>query len=109
MASGRQGALRKEAAMGADLYIDALYAPRQEQWRPEFDKAVQARDHASDEASRNAAQLRVEQAYAEMHGAGYFRDPYNDRYVLWKFGLSWWKDVIRMLGGEGPPTPGQAG
>jgi hypothetical protein len=25
------------------------------------------------------------------------RDPYNDWDVLWKFGLSWWGDVIPML------------
>lgn len=32
-----------------------------------------------------------------MYGQGYFRDPYNDWDVLWKFGLSWWADVIPML------------
>lgn len=28
---------------------------------------------------------------------GYFRDSYNDWNLLWKFGLSWWADVIPML------------
>lgn len=27
----------------------------------------------------------------------YFRDSYNDWELLWKFGLSWWKDIIPLL------------
>jgi hypothetical protein len=30
----------------------------------------------------------------------YFRDPYNDWDLLWKFRLSWWEDVIPMLDDE---------
>jgi hypothetical protein len=32
---------------------------------------------------------------------GYFRDPYNDWSVLWKYGLSWWTDITPMLNKEG--------
>jgi hypothetical protein len=35
------------------------------------------------------------------HSQGYFRDPCNDWDLLWQFGLSWWRDVIPMLDGEG--------
>jgi hypothetical protein len=43
----------------------------------------------------------VEKCYEKMYERGYFRDPYNDNDLLWKFGLSWWTDVIPMLDGEG--------
>lgn len=61
-----------------------------------------------DEASRNAAQVRVEHAYGQMYSRGYFRDSYNDWNLLWKFGLSWWTDVIPMLNSEGCLAPEQA-
>ena len=67
-----------------------------------------ARDEAADEASRKAAQVRVEQAYEKMYSRGYFRDSYNDGNLLWKFGLSWWTDVLLMLDAEGCFTPEQA-
>ncbi len=94
--------------MGADLYIDALYAPTVKKWQPEFERAAQARDEAPDESSRKAAQLRVEHAYQQMHSRGYFRDSYNNWNLLWKFGLSWWTDVIPMLDAENCLTPEQA-
>ncbi len=94
--------------MGADLYITALYEPTHEKWEPEFERAARARDEAPDEASRKAAQVRVEHAYGQMYSRGYFRDSYNDWNLLWKFGLSWWTDVIPMLNSEGCLAPEQA-
>jgi hypothetical protein len=41
----------------------------------------------------NAIQKQVSAAHDGMFSAGYFRDSYNDTSVLWRFGLSWWKDV----------------
>lgn len=94
--------------MGADLYINALYEPTHAKWESEFEWAVSARDAATDEFSRKAAQILVEQVYARMHSRGYFRDSYNNWNLLWKFGLSWWSDVIPMLDAEGCLTPEQA-
>lgn len=28
--------------------------------------------------------------------SGYFRDPYNNGSVLWKYGLSWWSDITKL-------------
>lgn len=40
-----------------------------------------------------AAQKEVERYYSLMNGrGGYFRDSYNGSSVLWRLGLSWWKD-----------------
>jgi hypothetical protein len=94
--------------MGADLYIDALYEPTRENWEPEFERAARARDEAPDESSRKAAQVRVDHAYGQMHSRGYFRDSYNDGNLLWKFGLSWWTDVIPMLDAKSCLAPEQA-
>jgi hypothetical protein len=87
--------------MGANLYITKLYRPQREQWEPLFDEAVQRRDGltAGSEEHRQA-QARVEECYEKLHEQGYFRDSYNDWNVLWKFGLSWWEDVIPMLDDE---------
>src|SRR5207244_12216175 len=43
------------------------------------------------------AQAKVMECHEKMYELGYFRDPYNDFDLLWKFGLSWWDDVIPML------------
>lgn len=32
--------------------------------------------------------------------SGYFRDPYNNGSVLWKYDLSWWKDIIPLTDNE---------
>jgi len=95
--------------MGADLYITALSEPTHEQWEPEFERAARARDQAPDEASRKAAQVRVSHVYEQMYSRGYFRDSYNNWNLLWKFGLSWWTDVIPMLDAEGCLSPEQVG
>lgn len=93
--------------MGADLYITALYAPTRNEWERGFERAVRARDGATNEVSRKAAQLRVEHAYEQVYSRGYFRDSYNDWNLLWKFGLSWWNDVIPILDAEDRLSPQQ--
>ncbi len=87
--------------MGADLYINQLYEPQRQKWEPLFEKAARTRDRlpAGSEEHRRA-QARVEECYANMKAEGYFRDSYNDWNLLWKFGLSWWSDVIPMLNQE---------
>ena len=83
--------------MGADLYLNSAFEPQRQKWEPKFEKAAAARDAAPDGPSREAAQQRVEYCYDQMFARGYFRDSYNDSNLLWKFGLSWWGDVIPML------------
>jgi hypothetical protein len=88
--------------MGADLYIHSLYQPNQARWQPQFEEAARLRDSLpADSPARQEAQERVSECYEQMYSQGYFRDPYNDLDVLWKFGLSWWNDVIPMLDDEG--------
>ena len=84
--------------MGADLYLEPVFTENREQWEPLFNQAVARRDRlAEGSPERQAAQVEVERYYDRMYARGYFRDPYNDWDLLWKFGLSWWEDVIPML------------
>src|SRR6266568_7238017 len=95
--------------MGADLYITSLYEPHRQQWEPQFEEAAKRRDsleRGSEEYRK--AQAKVEECYEKMYEHGYFRDPYNDWDLLWKFGLSWWNDVIPMQDDEGRLSVSQA-
>jgi hypothetical protein len=84
--------------MGADLYINPLYQQQCQEWEGEFEKAARLRDRLPrDSEEYKTAQARVEECYGKMYERGYFRDPYNDHDLLWKFNLSWWDDVIPML------------
>src|SRR5260370_4290918 len=84
--------------MGADLYTTPLYEKQRQQWEPEFEKAASLRDSVTQGTEEHRqAQARVETCYEKIYERGYFRDPYNDHDLLWKFGLSWWTDVIPML------------
>jgi hypothetical protein len=84
--------------MGADLYIPPLFQQQRKQWEPPFEEAVRKRDRLkSGSQEHRQAQALVEQCYDMLYEQGYFRDSYNDWNLLWKFGLSWWEDVIPML------------
>ena len=88
--------------MGADLYLMSLHDPQQKKWSPRFEAAVAERDRQKPGTpAHERAQKRVMQCYDRMLAKGYFRDPYNDLDVLWKFDLSWWGDVIPMLDDAG--------
>src|ERR1700716_2288262 len=87
--------------MGADLYIPPLFQQQRQQWEPLFEEAARKRDRLkASSKERRQAQARVEECYDKMYEQGYFRDSYNDWNLLWKFGLSWWEDVIPMLDDE---------
>jgi chaperonin cofactor prefoldin len=95
--------------MGADLYITSLYERQRQQWEPQFEEAAKRRDsleRGSEEYRK--AQAKVEECHEKMNECGYFRDPYNDWDLLWKFGLSWWEDVIPMLDKENRLSASQA-
>jgi hypothetical protein len=88
--------------MGADLYLMSLHEPTRKKWDPRFDAAIAERDrHAEGTRKRARAQKRVMECHGRMYGTGYLRDPYNNLDVLWKFGLSWWGDVIPLLDSGG--------
>jgi len=88
--------------MGADLYIGSVYAASRGKWETRFAEAVKARDASKPgSAEFKRYHRRAFYCYDKMCGEGYFRDPYNDGDVLWKFGLSWWGDVIPRLGEDG--------
>ena len=95
--------------MGADLYINTLYQPNRQKWDPEFKKAIPLRDSlAPGTLEHSQAQEQVEECYNKLRGRGYFRDPYNDYDLLWKFGLSWWTDVVPMLNADNQLSAEQA-
>jgi hypothetical protein len=88
--------------MGADLYIMSLHERERQQWEPRFEAAVRRRASLKRGSKEyQQAQAAVEESYEKWHEQGYFRDPYNDGDLLWKFGLSWWDDVIPMLDKDG--------
>lgn len=83
--------------MGADLYIEKIHQPLVEKYQPMFKAVVRQRDRlppGSPEAE--AAQALVTKYYDLMYSDGYFRDSYNGTSVLWRLGLSWWRDVIPL-------------
>ena len=95
--------------MGADLFIYTLYKPQRRKWERKFNQAVKRCESLTPESEeRRRAQAEVDQAYERMYECGYFRDWYNSYSLLWKFGLSWWDDVIPMLDSDGDLSPTQA-
>lgn len=87
--------------MGADLFIRPLYEEQRTKWETRFDRAVARRDRLQrGTAASERAQRRVDFCFEKLRERGYFRDPYNDWDLLWKFGLSWWTDVIPLLDDE---------
>jgi hypothetical protein len=88
--------------MGADLYLEGLSEPTRRKWQPRFEAAVAERDrHAQGTPEHEHWHRRVLRYYDKMYAVGYFRDPYNAREVLAKFGLSWWTDVVPLVNGDG--------
>ena len=84
--------------MGADLYIAPLHQQQRQQWEPQFEEAVRQRNSFNPASKEyRQAQAAVDECYEKWHEQGYFRDSYNPFSLLWKFGLSWWEDVIPML------------
>lgn len=84
--------------MGADLYIRSLYDEQTKVWQPLFDEAVRRRDKLpTGTPEYEEAQKRVGQCFENMNDVGYFRDPYNGWDMLWRYGLSWWTDIIPLL------------
>jgi len=84
--------------MGADLYISAVFDPHNKKWQEKFDEAVALRNSLTKDApGYDEAQKQVEYCFDKMYERGYFRDSYNDSNLLWRFGLSWWEDIIPML------------
>lgn len=84
--------------MGADLYIQKLFNPNREKYRPLIDAAVYVRDvTANTESQKKKAQEKIDTYWNKMYAQGYFRDAYNDGSFFWRLGLSWWHDVIPML------------
>jgi hypothetical protein len=84
--------------MGADLYINSVFQRQRQEWEPLFEQAARLRDSLQrGSAEYEKAQAQVEEYYEKMYERGYFRDPYNDHDLLWKFNVSWWDDVVPML------------
>ncbi len=87
--------------MGADLYIQSLHAAQRARWERRYEAAAKLRDRLpAGSTEAKGAQAEVERSFEQMYARGYFRDPYNNRDVLWQFGLSWWTDIIPMLDGD---------
>ena len=84
--------------MGADLYIQSLFQPNSQRWEKELEAAEKfCASLPEGRAEWQKAQERIFECWHELYSQGYFRDSYNDLCLLWKFGLSWWNDVIPML------------
>lgn len=95
--------------MGADLYIKSLYDANRKKWETRFNEAVALRDSLEPGTpEHHHAQSQVEEYFSEMNSLGYFRDSYNPWNLLWKFDLSWWEDVSKLLDREHRLSPEKA-
>lgn len=83
--------------MGADVYLRSVFDANKKKAEPKFKRAVAARDKAPKGPARDKAQERVDAAFGELFGPGYFRDPYNGTTFLDKLDLSWWVDIVPRL------------
>jgi phosphopentomutase len=77
--------------MGSDLSIQSISRPLQDKHQQTFHAYARRRDAATTEDERKRFQRKVEEAYAKMYSAGYFRDSYNNSNLLWKLGLDYWE------------------
>ena len=86
--------------MGADLFLEPEFKEYTEPFRKEFNKIKsKARDRQTDEERDRLIEL-----FGEMYGDTnpfYFRDPYNDGSLLWRLGLSWWKNIDKLIDDNG--------
>jgi len=87
--------------MGADLYIDLVFKPSFDKWEGKFNEAAAQRD-ACEKGTEEYKhwQGKTWEYYDLMYADGYFRDSYNPSNLLWKFGLSWWEDILPMVDEE---------
>jgi len=89
--------------------MEPEFSATHDKWQERFERAVKERDAAPEgTAHERRAQRRVSRCWNRMYSRGYFRDPYNDWSVLWKFGLSWWNDVIPRLDSDSNLQPAEA-
>ena len=87
--------------MGADLYLRPVFEPNRKKWEGKFNETIKKRDACEKGAlAWNRYQQEAHECFNQMYAEGYFRDSYNSSNLLWKFGLSWWTDVIPMLDEE---------
>jgi hypothetical protein len=92
--------------MGADLYILPLFDQQYKAWEPTAERAAASRDSASPGSHEwELCASLAEHCRDEMYKRGYFRDSYNPSNLLWKFGLSWWSDIIPLLDDDGYLSP----
>jgi hypothetical protein len=96
--------------MAADLYIHSLYQQGAEHRQRNCEKAARRRDRLTPGTDEHRqAQAKVEKCLEHPCQQGYFRDAYDDDHaLLWKFGLSWWADVIPMRDRNGEISVAQA-
>lgn len=94
--------------MGADLYINKTYKSNHEKWAEKFEQAVQYRNALPEGSEeREEAQKKVSKYHSKMYEVGYFRDSYNDSNLIWKYDLSWWRDLDGFMK-SGNITPAKA-
>jgi hypothetical protein len=94
--------------MGANLYIRPISNQQRAKYEPRFIHWVTVRDMATTDEQRTQAQRRVNRYFDLMYAKGYFRDSYNTTNLLWKFAVSWWRDVTPRLDAEDALDPTQA-
>jgi hypothetical protein len=73
---------------------------------PAFEAAVAKRDSFEQGTPEfKAAQEEVDRCYDFLYPAEfYFRDSYNATSVMWRLGLSWWRDVEPDIKDEDSPV-----
>jgi hypothetical protein len=97
-----------ETDVGADIWLDRVWKPFEEQHAETICEAAAAEFREGidngDIDSIHAYSQNVYDAY--IASGGYFRNGYNAGDIMWAMGLSWWGTVTPMLTDDGHlPVP----
>lgn len=91
--------------MGADIYLNSIFKPNNENMRPKIDKLLKdyrasAENLGEDHETTRTIRQEYEDAFEKAWDRGYFRDSYNTTSLFWLLGLSWWAIADEKIPGH---------
>jgi hypothetical protein len=95
--------------MGADLYIEKITNVTSKKWRKKWEEVCKIPFGGLSEDEQEKLSKKTDYYWDKMYPANaYYRDSYNDSNLLWKFGISYWVDINRMVDKRGLMSPDKA-
>ena len=84
--------------MGADLYIRSIVDAAKKKYEPEWEAAMRAMDAATTREERERQRERIGEVWDKILSTrGFFRDRYAASGLLQYMGLSWCRDVRKLV------------